>query len=67
MNIKIDVSEDLESYKNELDTTLCKLERELNSMSQSNKNYEKGVFNELDININICDNNVRFKYVLYIF
>lgn len=61
MNIKIDVSEDLESYKNELDTTLCKLERELNSMSQSNKNYEKGVFNELDININICDNNVRFK------
>lgn len=57
MNVTIDVSEDLESYKVELEATLQKIEFELKQISQTDS-VPKTRFNQIDIDIRSAETNV---------
>ena len=57
MNVTIDVSEDLESYKSELDDILQRIESDLKMISQSDS-VPKSKFNQIEIDIKSAETNV---------
>lgn len=59
MSITIDVSEDLESYKNELNKLLQTLEKEINLIQISNDSIPKAKFREIESLLTSSENNVR--------
>lgn len=58
MNVKIDVSEDLNTYKSELNSLLINLEKELRKIAISDQPVLKTKFFEIKKNIDSCNTNV---------
>jgi hypothetical protein len=58
MSVKIDLSENIASYKEDLDRDLSLLETELNSISLSLSTIPKTQIYKIDNLLTECDNNV---------
>jgi len=65
MSIKLDKSESIDSYKDDLEKSLSSIETELNSISISLNVISKTQLNKIQNLFTECDNNVNKIKIIY--
>ncbi len=61
MNPTIDVTEELENYKKDLESSLYQIENDLREISLSTDPTQKSKFNEIEIELKSSESNVRLN------